>query len=88
MYAAMPYFAFMEAMVSHLIHGGTLLTFGAHVSPVQFCLLVGKGEDGPCGATSMLNAMMCIISLCSATCHMELIDVICSRMPSISFSSM
>ena len=49
MYVAMPYFVFMEAMVSHLIHGGTFLIFGAHVSQFQFCRLVGKGEDGPCG---------------------------------------
>ena len=30
----------------------------------------------------------CIISLCSAMCHMDLIDVILWRMTSISFSSM
>ena len=32
MYVAMPYFLFMEAVVSHLIHGGTFLIIGAHVS--------------------------------------------------------
>ena len=36
MYVAMPYFLFMEAMVSHLIHGQTFLIFGAHVSRFQF----------------------------------------------------
>ena len=36
MYVAMPYYVFMEAMVSHLIHGGTFLIFGAHVSHFQF----------------------------------------------------
>ena len=36
MYVAMPYFVFMEAMVSHLIHVGTFLIFGAHVSRFQF----------------------------------------------------
>ena len=49
MYVAMPYFVFLEAMVSHLIHSGKFLIFGAHVSQFQFCRLVGKGEDGPCG---------------------------------------
>ena len=34
MFVAMPYFVFMEAMMSHLIHGGTFLIFGAHVSHV------------------------------------------------------
>ena len=34
MFVAMPYFVFMEAMMSPLIHGGTFLIFG---------------EDGPCG---------------------------------------
>ena len=36
MYVAILYFVFMEAMVSHLIHGGTFLIFGAHVSQFQF----------------------------------------------------
>ena len=58
MYVAMLYFVFMEVMVSDLIHGGTILIFGAHVSQFQFCRLVGKGGDGPCGATLMLNPMM------------------------------
>ena len=62
--------------------------FGIHVSQFQFCRLAGKGEDGPCGTTLMLNPMMCIISLCSAMCHMALIDVILSRMPSMSVSLM
>ena len=88
MQVAMPYFVFMEAMVSCLINGGTFFIFGAHVSQFQFCRLVGKGEDGRCGATLMLNPMMCIISLCSAMRHMHLIDVIWSRMISTSFSSM
>ena len=86
MYVAMPYFVFMEDMVSDLIHGGTFIIFGAHVFLFQFCRLVSKGDDGPCGATLMLNPMMCIISLFSAMCHMDLIDVILSRMTSMSFS--
>ena len=36
MYVAMPYFVFIEAMVSDLIHGGTFLMFGAHFSQFQF----------------------------------------------------
>ena len=32
--------------------------------------------------------VLCIISLCSAMCHMDLIDAILSRMTSMSFSSM
>ena len=72
MYEAMPYFVFMEAMVSHLIHGGTFLIFGAHVSQFQFCRRVGKGEDvGLMWATLMLNPMMplCLVSfLCVPPC--------------------
>ena len=30
--------------------------------------------------------VLCIISLCAAMCHMDLIDVILSRMTSMSFS--
>ena len=48
MYVAMPYFVFMEAMVSCLIHGENT----SHVCNPCFlflvCHLVGKGEDGPC----------------------------------------
>ena len=36
MFVAMPYFVFMEAMVSCLIHGGTFFIFGAHVTEFQF----------------------------------------------------
>ena len=43
MYVAMPYFVFLEAMVSCLIHGGTFFIFGAHVSQLQFLL---SGRQG------------------------------------------
>ena len=66
----------MEAMLSDSIHGGTFLMFGAHVSQFRLWRLVSKGDDGPCGATLMLNPMMCIVSLCSAMCPLHLIDVI------------
>ena len=36
MFVAMPYFVFMEAMMSHLIYVGTFLIFGAHVPQFQF----------------------------------------------------
>ena len=84
MYVAMPYFVFMEATVPPLIHGGTILIFGAHVSQFLFCCLVGGREDEPCGATLMLKPMMCIISLCSAMCHMDHIGVILSRMTPVN----
>ena len=88
MFVAMPYFLFMEVMVSGLINGETFFIFGAYLSQFQFCSLVGKGEDGPCVAALMLNPMMCIISLFSVMCHMDLIDAILSRMTSMSFSPM
>ena len=84
MYVAMPHFVFMEAIVSHLINGGIFLICRAHVSPFLFCRLVGKGDDGPCRATLMLNQMKCIISLCSAMCHMNHIDVILSRLTPVN----
>ena len=71
MYVAMLYFVFVEAMVSDLIHGGTILIFGAHVSQFQFCRLVGQGEDGPYGAALILNPTMplCRVSfLCVLPC--------------------
>ena len=36
MHVVMPYFLFTEAMVLHLIQGGTFLIFGANVSQFQF----------------------------------------------------
>ena len=32
--------------------------------------------------------VLCVISLCSAMCHMDVMDVILSRMTSMSFSLM
>ena len=84
MYVAMPYFVFIKAMVSCLIHGGNI----SHVSQFQFCRLVGKGEDGPCGATLVLNPMMplCPVSfLCFFVMYdMDVIDVILSRMTPVN----
>ena len=76
----MLYFVFLEAIMSCLIHGGTFFIFGAYVSQFHLCRFVCKGEDGLCVATFMLNPMMCINSLCSAMCHMDLVDAILSRM--------
>ena len=36
MFVAMQYVVLMEAMMSHLIHGGAFLTFGAHVCQFHF----------------------------------------------------
>ena len=39
--------------------------------PFQFCHLVVKGEDGPCGATLLLNLLMpfcCVSLLCVLLC--------------------
>ena len=43
MFVAMPYFVFMEAMMSHLIYGGTFLIFEADVSQFQFLLSCRQG---------------------------------------------
>ena len=43
MYVAMPYFVFIEAMVSHLIQGGKFLIFGAHVYEFQFLTYYWQG---------------------------------------------
>ena len=43
MFVAMPNFVFIEAMMSHLIHGGAFLIFGAHVSQFQFLLSCRQG---------------------------------------------
>ena len=43
MFVAMPYFVFMEAMMSHLTHGGTFLIFGPHVSEFQFLASCKQG---------------------------------------------
>ena len=60
--------------------------FGIYVSQFQFCRLVRKGEDGPCGATLMKNPMMplcCVsFSLCIAMQYVDFMDVILSRMTS------
>ena len=67
MYVAMPHLVFMDAMVSWLIHGRNIF----HISQFEFCRLVGKGEDGPCGATLMLNLLMPFCSvplLCVLSC--------------------
>ena len=56
--------------------------FGTHVSQFQFCRLVGKGEDGPCGAGLMKNPIMPLcwesFLLCIAMQCVDLIDVILS----------
>ena len=85
MQVAMPYFVFMQAMVSCLIHSGNL----SHISRFQFCRLVVQGDSGPCGATLMLNQsddaiVLCINSLCFAIYHMDVIDVILSRMTPVN----
>ena len=49
MFVAMPYVVFMEAMMSHLIHGETFLKLELMFLNSIFCRVVGKGEDGPCG---------------------------------------
>ena len=46
------------------------------------------GQVGHAYVESHDAIVSCIISLCSAMCHMEVIDVILSRMTSMSFSSM
>ena len=60
--------------------------FGMNVSQFQFSRLVGKGEDGPCGATLIKNLMMplCYVSFpfCIAMQYVDFIDVILSRMTS------
>ena len=43
MVVAMPYFVFMEAMMSHFFHGGTFHIFGAHVSQFHFLLSYSQG---------------------------------------------
>ena len=50
MYVAMPYFVFMEAMVSWLINGENIsYVWNPCCTPfTPFYSLVGKGEDGPC----------------------------------------
>ena len=82
---AIPYFVFMEAMVSHLIHGGTFFIFGAQVF---LQARVRMGRVGHAYVESDDAIVWCIISLCSAMSHMDLIDVILSRMTSMSVSSM
>ena len=71
MYVSMPYFVFMEVMVSQLIDGGTFLIFGAHVSQFQFLLSCRQGGGWATWATLMLNPMMplCRVSfLCVPPC--------------------
>ena len=90
MFVVMPYFVLLEAMMSHFINGGTFLIFGAHVSQFHFLPLSRQGWAWAMWATLMLNRMMpwpsCIISLCSAMCHMDLIDVTLSRMTPVNQS--
>ena len=84
MYVLTPYFVFMEAVASYMIHSGKT----SHFSQFQCCCLVGKGEDGPSGATLMLNPMMplCGVSfLCDfAMHHMDVFDVILSLMTPVN----
>ena len=64
MCVAKPFVVFMETMVSAWSTVKTLLIFYTRVSQFLFWRPVGKGEDGPCGATLMKNAMMplCCVS--------------------------
>ena len=47
MFVAMPYFVFMEAMMSHLIRWGHSSYSELMFLNSGFFRLVGKGEDGP-----------------------------------------
>ena len=71
MYVALAYFVFMEAMVSHLIHAGTFLIFGAHVSQCQFGPSCRQGWGWAMRATLMVNLMMPLYRvsfLCAPPC--------------------
>ena len=71
MFEAMPYFVFMEAMMSHLTHSGAFLIFGAHVSQFQFLPSCRQGWGWAMWATLMLNPMMplcCVSFLCVLPC--------------------
>ena len=84
MYVAMPYFVFVKAMVSCLIHGENMSHVGNSICLFHFIVLWTNVRLGHVYLSFLRNPMMPLCCICFSLCFaihlMDCIDVIVSCM--------